>query len=119
MNKELVQKLLNCDITWEEFSATENCNSYLIDVDDSVINVNANIVGKAIQSCLDCKYTMKNLLDWANVVRFSDAFLIEEGCRDCIISILDRIEESDEEGKQLSNDDLSLMLYKLNKNEEW
>ena len=84
-----------------------------------LINVNVNTVSKAIQSCLDNKYTMKDLLDWANVVRFSEVFLIDEDCRDCVISILDRIEESDEEGNELSNNDLLLMLYKLNKKEEW
>ena len=62
---------------------------------------------------------MQDLLDWANVVRFSDIFLVNEDCRDCVISILDRIEESDEEGSELSNNDLLLMIDKLNKNEEW
>ena len=119
MNKELVQKLLNCEITWKDFSSVENCSSYLIDLNDTVINVNANIVIKAIQSCLDNKYTMQDLLDWANVVRFSDVFLVEEDCRDCVISILDRIEESDEDGNELLNNDLLLMIDKLNKNEEW
>lgn len=62
---------------------------------------------------------MQDLLDWANVVRFSDIFLVNEDCRDCVISVLDRIEESDEEGNELSNNDLLIMLDKLNKNEEW
>lgn len=119
MNKELVRKLLNCEITWKDFSSVEKCSSYLIDLNDTVINVNATIVIKAIQSCLDNKYTMQDLLDWANVVRFSDVFLVEEDCRDCVISILDRIEESDEDGNELLNNDLLLMIDKLNKNEEW
>ncbi|MBO5066786.1 MAG: hypothetical protein J6C62_00105 [Clostridia bacterium] len=62
---------------------------------------------------------MQDLLGWANVVRFSDIFLVNEDCRECVISILDRIEESDEEGNELSNSDLLLMIDKLNKNEEW
>lgn len=62
---------------------------------------------------------MQDLLDWANVVRFSDMFLANENCRDCVISILDRIEESDEENCTLSNNDLMLMIEKLNNNEEW
>ena len=52
-------------------------------------------------------------------MRFSDVFLVEEDCRDCVISILDRIEESDEDGNELLNNDLLLMIDKLNKNEEW
>ena len=62
---------------------------------------------------------MQDLLDWANVVRFSDIFLVNEDCRDCVISVLDRIEESDEEGNELSNNDLILMIEKLNNNVEW
>ena len=119
MNKELVQKLVNCEISWSEFSSIEKCSSYLIELDDTIINIDTIIVGKAIQCCLDKKYTMQDLLDWANVVRFSDIFLVNEDCRDCVISILDRIEESDEEGSELSNNDLLLMIDKLNKNEEW
>lgn len=119
MNKQLVQKLLNCEITWKEFSAIENCSSYLINTNGAAIKVDVNAVKNAIQSYLDNKYTMQDLLDWANTVRFSDIFLIEEHYRDCIISILDRIEESDEEGSELSKDDLLLMLKKLNNNEEW
>ena len=119
MKKELVQKLVNCEITWREFSSIEKCSSYLIELDNTVINIDATIVSKAIQSCLDNKYTMQDLLDWANVVRFSDIFLVDEGCRDCVISILDRIEESDEEDCALTNDDLMLMVKKLRDNEEW
>ncbi|MBE5730808.1 MAG: hypothetical protein E7350_02510 [Clostridiales bacterium] len=119
MNKDLVQKLLNCDIAWSEFASKEKCSSYLIELDDMEINVSTGIVIKAIHSCLDGKYTMQDLLDWANVVRFSDIFLIDEDCRDCVISILDRIEESDEEGCDLSNSDLMLMIEKLGHNEEW
>ena len=98
MNKELVQKLVNCEISWSEFSSIEKCSSYLIELNDTIINIDTIIVGKAIQCCLDNKYIMQDLLDWANVVRFSDIFLVNEDCRDCVISILDRIEESDEEG---------------------
>lgn len=116
---ELVKKLLNCDISWEKFSSIGNCNSYLIDLKGSVIKVNRNIIKNAIQTCLNNKYTKQDLIDWANAVRFSDAFLVEENCRDCVISILDRIEESDEEGSELSESDLLLMIDKLNNNEEW
>lgn len=119
MNKGLIQRLLDCDITWKEFSNIEKCNSYLIESDNLVISINERIVKNAIQSCIDNKYTIQDLLDWANVVRFSDIFIIEDGCRDCVISVLDRIEESDEEGCELSNNDLLLMIDKLNHNKVW
>lgn len=119
MNKELIQRLINCDISWNEFSSITNCGSYLIEIENTIIKVDNKIVSKAIQACIDTKYTMQDLLDWANVVRFSDIFLIEEEYSDCVISILDRIEESDEEGCELTKEDLLSMIDKLNKNEEW
>ena len=119
MNMELLKKLLNCDISWKDFSSIEKCNSYLIKWKGVIIKVDRNIVKKAIQSCLDDKFTMQDLLDWSNVVRFSDVFSVEENCRECVVSILDRIEESDEEGNALCKNDLLLMLNKLDNNEEW
>ena len=116
MNKELVQKLVNCEISWREFSSIEKCSSYLIELDDTILNIDATNVSVAIQCCLDNKYTMQDLLDWANVVRFSDIFLVNEDCRDCVISVLDRIEESDEVGNELSVNDLLLMIKKLKNN---
>lgn len=50
---------------------------------------------------------------------FYELFSIDEKHKDSIISILDRIEEADEEGKSLSQEDLLLMLKKLSLNEEW
>ena len=84
MNKELIKKLINCDITWKEFSSIENCNSYLIELDETIIKIDIKIIINAIQHCLDNKYTMQDLLDWANVIRFSDIFSFEEDNADCI-----------------------------------
>ncbi|MBR2070290.1 MAG: hypothetical protein IJ938_02655 [Clostridia bacterium] len=120
MNKQLVQKLLNCEITWKNVCSLENCNSYLIELNDNTIfNITPENVIKAIQACLNNDYSMKDLIDWANVVRFSEIFLFNGAYSDCIISILDRIEESDEEGNELSNNDLSMMIDKLINNKEW
>ena len=49
----------------------------------------------------------------------SNNLIDNEDCRDCVISVLDRIEESDEVGNELSINDLLLMLKKLKNNEEW
>ncbi len=74
MDKKSIQRLLNCEITWNELSKRENCKSYLIESGDDIINVDSGAVIAAINSCLNNKYTKQDLLDWANVVRFSDVF---------------------------------------------
>ena len=119
MDKKIVEKLLNCNISWKDICISENCSSYVISVSNTNIQVERSMIIKAIQSCLDNKYTMKDLIDWVNVVRFSDIFYFEDSVQDCIISILDRIEESDEFGSELTQEDLCLMIDKLQKNEEW
>ena len=119
MKADLIQKLLNCEITWKEANAVAPTDSYVINSENDIYSVDANTLKRAIEQCLDGKYSFCDLLDWANVVRFSDVFMFDEHQKDCIISILDRIEESDEPNKALTKDDLLLMLKKINNNMEW
>jgi len=120
MNKDNVLKLLNCIVTWKEFSKNEHCSSYVIPQSDCpTILVTAKTVENAIDTYFNNDYSVSDLIDWANAVRFSDIFTIDEANKDCIISILDRIEESDEEGKDLTESDLKNMLTKLKQNKMW
>ena len=120
MNKDNVLKLLNCNIKWKEFSNKEHCSSYVISqADCPTILVTAKMVENAINAYFSNNYSVSDLIDWANVVRFSDIFTIDEANKDCIISILDRIEESDEDGKSLTENDLRNMQAKLKQNRMW
>ena len=120
MNKDNVLKLLNCNITWKEFSNKEHCSSYVISQSDCpTILVTAKMIENAISAYFSNNYSVSDLIDWANVVRFSDIFTIDEANKDCIISILDRIEESDEDGKILTENDLRNMQAKLKQNRMW
>ena len=120
MNNDNVLKLLNCNVTWKEFSKNEHYSSYVIPQSDCpTILVTAKTVENAIDTCFNNDYSVSDLIDWTNAVRFSDIFTIDEANKDCIISILDRIEESDEEGKDLTESDLKNMLTKLKQNKMW
>lgn len=120
MKVDLIKKLLNCEITWEKAISAEEKGSYLVKTDNGYIfYVNTETVVKAIESCLNGTFSRKDLIDWVNVVRFSDVFIFDERQQECIISVLDRIEESDENGKTLSDDDLLLMVRKLKNNMVW
>lgn len=120
MKVELIQKMLDCEITWKKAISIEYEDSYLVKTDNGYIfHINTETVIKAIESCLNGTFSHKDLIDWVNVVRFSDIFNFDEKQQECIISILDRIEESDEDGKTLSDDDLLLMERKLKNNMVW
>lgn len=113
MQNELIKKLLSCEVKWSELAHNAHKGTYLIDSDDnSTFLVDMRTINVAIENCLKGKYSFADLLDWANVVRFSDVFTVEESQKDDIIDVLDRIEESDEEGKSLSMSDLQKMLKK-------
>ena len=54
--------------------------------------------------------TYEQLLDWANLLLFNDAFSFEDDdLRDC----LDRIEESDEPGSELTSEEVVDMIKEL------
>lgn len=118
MNNEIISKLLKCETTWREVKEKESLDSYVIAGEEEFF-VDANTVKTAIDAYLNGNYTMQDLIDWANVVRFSDIFDFEERHRECIIGILDRIEESDEANNELTDTDLKSMKDKLDRNEQW
>lgn len=120
MKIDLIQKLLNCEVTWREAVSVEHEDSYLVKSDkEHIFHIDTETVIKAIESCLNGRFLYEDLIDWANVVRFSDIFDFDGRQQESIISVLDRIEESDENGKTLSRDDLLLMVEKLKNNMAW
>lgn len=63
-----------------------------------------------LEATLNGDLTPEELRDWANLVLFNDAFEFDgEVIRDA----LDRIEESDEPGAELSTDELRTLLNSL------
>ena len=118
MNNETIYRLLKCEITWKEAAKKERCGSYVI-VGTEEFHVDVDNIMTAIDACLNGKYTIQDLIDWANVIRFSDVFSFETKHSECIIGILDRIEESDEKNNELTRADLNLMKEKLERNEQW
>ena len=58
MDRKLLEKLLNCNISWKDINMSGNGSSYLISISNTNIQVEKYMVINAIQSCLDNKYTM-------------------------------------------------------------
>lgn len=72
--------------------------------------VSVQDVTEMLEACLLGDLSMGELVDWANLILFNDAFEFEgELLRDT----LDRIEESDEPGNELSPSDLESMIDAL------
>jgi len=64
------------------------------------------------------KISEEQLLEWVNTVIFTDLFEYCEEYQECIASILDELEEIDEEGKELNDEKIEKYLDALEKNIE-
>lgn len=62
--------------------------------------------------------TESNLLDWVNIIWFSDAFDYRDDSCDSIASIMNELEEIDEEGKELTNEKIERFIVALRNNSE-
>lgn len=81
---------------------------------EGTIKVTAADVADVLNAYLEGEITYEQLLDWANLALFNDAFLFSsDEVRDC----LDRIEESDEPGNELTSEEINNMLKSLSQSQ--
>lgn len=70
----------------------------------------------AIECVLSGKRSIQDLVDWTNIIWFTEVFdMIDEEC-DSIASVLDIFETLDEDGVTITNDELRAMQDALKKN---
>ena len=81
---------------------------------EGTIKVTVVDVADVLNAYLEGEITYDQLLDWANLALFNDAFLFSsDEVRDC----LDRIEESDEPGNELTSEEINNMLKSLSQSQ--
>ncbi|MBO4693130.1 MAG: hypothetical protein J5659_01890 [Clostridia bacterium] len=76
-------------------------------------------VANAIRAILDGSKAMLDVVEWVNVVWFTDLFVFPDDEADSIVSVLEVLETMDEEDVVVTTDELSNMLSALNANEEY
>lgn len=87
----------------------EHWGSRSIPVEDTVnVKVDDAIAMLSAYKAGDASY--EQLLDWANLLLFNDAFSLES---DAVCECLGRIEESDEPGNELAEGEIAKMLEEL------
>ena len=89
----------------------------LINIDEPVEVCNKHILF-LLESFQKGDITKQRLLDWVNTVWFSGLFeYCDEYC-DCIASVMNELEESDEEGKGLTDEKIKKYMHALENNIE-
>ncbi|MDQ2087475.1 hypothetical protein RBH29_13670 [Herbivorax sp. ANBcel31] len=83
-------------------------------------DLNGNIISNSgkDKSFQKGNISKQNLLDWVNTVWFSGLFeYCDENC-DCIASVMNELEEIDEDGREITYDKIKKYIYALENNIE-
>ena len=81
---------------------------------EDTIKVTAVDVRDILNAYLAGEITYDQLLDWANLMLFNDTFLFSS---DEVRDYLDRIEESDKSGNELTSEEIKIMLKNLSQSQ--
>ena len=90
---------------------------YNIEVDE-VVNVSADDVIQAINYLLNKTIGIQQLVDWINIICFTDMFEYNENEEDSITSVMYLLETLDQEDVSFSNEDYLKMIDSLKNNHE-
>lgn len=76
-------------------------------------------VVNAVQAMLDSSKTVLDVVEWVNVVWFTDLFEFSDDEADSVVSVFEVLETMDEEGVAVTTEELNKMISALNENEEY
>ncbi len=86
---------------------------------DRPVCIKASDVRNGIGNVLSGEKTLEELVDWVNVVWFTELFDFPDAETDSIVSVLEVLETLDEEGVHVSDEELKAMQLALDGNKEY
>ncbi len=113
--KETLLKFKNLEINKTQLKQGIGDDLYNVDCSQPII-VNKEDVSKVIQKHLEKKISLEKLVDWVNVIWFTDLFELLETESDSIMSVLEVLETLDEDEATVSVEEFSKMLVALSNN---
>lgn len=82
-------------------------------------SVRCSDVVAAIQALQCGVKSVADLVDWVNVIWFTDLFVFSDRETDSMVSVFEVLETMDEENIEISNDELNRMVEALRANSEY
>ncbi|MCD8294769.1 MAG: hypothetical protein LUE27_05975 [Clostridia bacterium] len=113
--KDAAKKYLNFQIGTEEYRFVAGESLISVSLEDAVL-VSANHVIAAMSRLLDGSISLEELVDWVNVVWFSDAYEFDDSRTDSIVSVMSQLECLDQEGVSFAKDQYLEMIRCLDEN---
>ena len=116
--KKILKDFLNNRISLDKVKNMLGANLHKVKIEEP-INVCAKDVSFMLKRYIDGGVGLQELLDWVNVIWFTDLFSYSEVEEDSIASVMDQLETMDEDAVNFSNEELLKMLECLSENKEY
>lgn len=113
--KDAAGMYLSFRISAEQFRSVAGESLISVSLEDAVM-VSANHVIAAISRLLDGAISLEELVEWVNVVWFSDAYEFDDFRTDSIVSVMSQLECLDQEGVSFAKDQYLEMIRCLDEN---
>ena len=117
MNKVL-KDFLKTRINLSQFKKELGDNLYNVKVEKAQIVCSQDLI-LLINQYLDHKRTLQEVVEWVNVIWFTDLYEYNPLEEDSIASVMSALETLDEEGVQFSKEDFLEMIKCLTNNTEY
>ncbi len=113
--KELLIKFKNLEIDKSQLKTGLGEDLYNVNCTKPE-TINRHDLIKVIQAYIDKKISLDRLIEWVNIIWFTDLYEILEKDIDSIMSVLEILETLDEDGVSISLEDFSKMIESLSNN---
>jgi hypothetical protein len=117
MNKKYIRDFKELRISKKELIDKLGENLISSTTDDPVVINTADVIN-VLTAFKIGKIALDQLLDWVNTIWFTDLFDYNDDQCDSIASVLDQLEELDEESKELTESDINKYINALLENKE-
>jgi hypothetical protein len=117
MDVNYLDMFKNLQISKKDLTDALGGNLYAAKIEEPVIVFNLDVVNM-LGAFKNGIITLEQMLDWVNTVWFTELFEYEEEHCDSIASVLNKLEDLDEEGRGLIESDIDDYIYALLNNKE-
>ena len=117
VDKNALNDFKNLNITRKELEESIGRTQLELSIEDPV-EINTADVINLLKGYQSDKITIYELLEWVNTVWFTDLFTYSDDHCDSIASVLNKLEEIDENGYILTDEEIGIYVKTLELNKE-
>jgi len=117
IDKKIVEDFKYMKISRKDMSNLFGVNLMSLSLEEPVVVDSIDVI-EVLRAFREKKISVEELIDWVNIVWFSDLFDYNDEQADSISSVMNRLEELDENKNALSNQDVDTYIEFLKNNKE-